>query len=85
MTKKNNSDILLNLIDNTTEIQARMNLFSDYIRRLVDELQELSTVNIGDDLIDLLSLAVGEMNGEVNALNNEIGKADEARKVVNDD
>lgn len=85
MTKKNNSDILLKLIDNTTEIQARMNLFSDYIRRLVDELQELSTVNIGDDLIDLLSLAVGEMTGEVNALNNEIGKADEDRKVVNDD
>ncbi|CAK1248658.1 hypothetical protein [Fructobacillus fructosus] len=85
MTKKNNSDILLKLIDNTTEIQARMNLFSDYIRRLVDELQELSTGNIGDDLIDLLSLAVREMTGEVNALNNEIGKADEDRKVVNNE
>ncbi|CAK1249426.1 unnamed protein product [Fructobacillus fructosus] len=85
MTKKNNSDILLKLIDNTTEIQARMNLFSDYIRRLVDELQELSTGNIGDDLIDLLSLAVREMTGEVNALNNEIGKADEDREVVNNE
>lgn len=85
MTKQNDSKILLNLIDNTTEIEARLNLFVDYIRRLVDELQEASTGNIGDDLIDLLSLAVGEMTGEVNALDNEIKHADKVRQEADND
>ncbi|WP_248720030.1 hypothetical protein [Convivina intestini] len=85
MKKQDASKILLKLIDNTTEIQSRLNLFADYIRRLVDELQDVSADNIGDELVNLLSTATGEMTGEVNALDNEIKQADEARGVADND
>ncbi|CAK1245172.1 unnamed protein product [Fructobacillus fructosus] len=85
MKKQDNSNILLNLIDDTFETQARLTLFSDYIRRLSDELTQIATTTPQRDLAKLLDLAVSELIGEVQALDDQIEHADELRQEVGND
>ncbi|MBS9337213.1 hypothetical protein [Fructobacillus parabroussonetiae] len=85
MTKQNSNDILLNLVDETFETQSRLLLFSDYIQRLSDELGKITTTTPQKKVIKLLDLAVSELIGELNALDDEIERAEEARKAVNGD
>ena len=85
MAKQNNNDILLNLVDETFETQSRLLLFSDYIQRLSDELGKIATTIPQKKVTKLLDLAVSELIGELNALDDEIERAEEARKAINGD
>ena len=85
MAKQNNGDILLNLVDETFETQNRLLLFSDYIQRLSDEIGKNATTTPQRKVAKLLDLAVSELIGELNALDDEIERAEEARKAVNSD
>lgn len=85
MKKQDSSDILRNLIDDTFETQAHLTLFSDYVQRLSDELGKITTTKPQRNVAKLLDLAVSELIGEVQALDDQIQHADEARQEADHD